>query len=262
MLRRWGLPVFLFALTLVVYLQVARFGFVRLDDPSYVLRNPHVLGGLKLSGVRWAFSTFHDGNWIPLTWLSLTLDASFYGKWPGGYHITNVLFHAVNVLIVYWTFASMTGNVSRSAFVAALFAVHPLHVESVAWIAERKDVLSLLFGLLSLRAYVKYAHRQRIAWLGLAWAYFLASLLSKQTLVTLPVVLLLLDYWPLGRYTDHPDVAPNSGGGGPGREPVTPPRRRVFQRAWCWRNSRSLRPARRFAPSPFRLNRTANSSNR
>ena len=127
------------------------------------------------------------------------VDATLYGSWPGGHHLANVVLHVANVLLVFALFARATGNSWRSAFVAALFAVHPLHVESVAWIAERKDVLSLFFGLLALYAYVRYVQRQRIALLGMALAFFLCSLLSKQTLVTLPFVLLLLDYWPLRR---------------------------------------------------------------
>jgi tetratricopeptide (TPR) repeat protein len=158
-----------------------------------------VLAGLKLDGIRWAFATFQDANWIPLTWLSLMADATLYGPRPGGYHVTNLLLHLANVLLVLAAFTRLTGNPLRSAFVAGLFAVHPLHVESVAWISERKDVLSLFFGLLSLNAYVAYAQHRRFALFAVSWVCFVCSLLSKQTLVTLPFVFLLLDFSPLGR---------------------------------------------------------------
>jgi hypothetical protein len=199
--RERNLCLLLAALTLIVYVQVWRFDFVRLDDPKYIANNRHILGGVAVDGIRWAFGTFYDGNWHPLTWLSLMLDASLFGRRPGGYHITNVTLHVANVLLVFALFSEMTRSRGPSAFVAALFAVHPLHVESVAWVSERKDVLSMLFALLSMRAYVQYAQEPRVARLGLSWLYFLGSLLSKQTFVTLPLVFLLLDYWPLGRWS-------------------------------------------------------------
>jgi protein O-mannosyl-transferase len=164
-----------------------------------VSENRQVLTGLSSSGFRWAFAGFHDANWIPLTWLSLMADATFYGARPGGYHFTNVLLHCANVLLVLSLLSRLTSDPLRSAFVAGLFAVHPLHVESVAWIAERKDVLSLFFGLLSLNAYVAYAQRGRFSALFLSGMWFVCSLLSKQTLVTLPFVFLLLDWYPLRR---------------------------------------------------------------
>jgi len=192
----------LVAAALAVYLQASRFDFVMVDDPVYVGDNEHVREGLRLGNLGWAFTTFRDGNWFPLTWISLMLDATLYGLWPGGYHLTNVLLHTANVLLVFATFARMTRQVLPSAVVAALFAVHPLHVQSVAWIAERKDVLSMFFGLGSLYAYVAYAQtgRRRWQWLVLSLLLFLCSLCSKQTLVTLPCVFLLLDLWPLRRW--------------------------------------------------------------
>jgi protein O-mannosyl-transferase len=196
----------LVALTLGVYGQVYRFEFLNCDDAIYVNRNPNVFGGLSVDSVRWAFRVVHDANWIPLTWLSLMLDATCYGSWPGGYHITNALLHLANVLLVFAIFARATGNPQSSALVAALFAVHPLHAESVAWIAERKDVLSMFFGLLSLFAYVRYAQldrtapRRALVALALALVFFVCSLMSKQTFVTLPFLFLLLDYWPLRRF--------------------------------------------------------------
>ena len=154
---------------------------------------------MSAKDIAWAFGTFYDCNWIPLTWMSLMLDATLYGTWPGGHHLVNVLLHAANVLLVFAVLLKATGKTGQSAFVAALFAVHPLHVESVAWIAERKDVLSLFFGLAALYAYVGYAQKPGRARLALSIVCYLCSLLSKQTLVTLPFVLLLLDSWPLRR---------------------------------------------------------------
>ncbi len=198
--RAWLLSGMLVAATLAVYLQAARFNFVMVDDPVYVGDNEHVREGLSVGNLGWAFTTFRDGNWFPLTWISLMLDASIYGLWPGGYHLTNVLLHTANVLLVFATFARLTGQQLPSAAVAALFAVHPLHVQSVAWIAERKDVLSILFGLGSLYAYVASAQTGRRRWLAISLLLFLCSLCSKQTLVTLPCVFLLLDFWPLRRW--------------------------------------------------------------
>ena len=199
-----GLSVLLIALTLAVYARALRFRFVVFDDPRYVTDNFHVLSGLSLRGIRWAFSTFHDCNWIPLTWVSLMLDATLYGCWAGGFHATNLLLHIANVLLVFFCFQRATGQTGRSAFVAALFAVHPLHVESVAWITERKDVLSMFCGLVSLWAYIRYAQGRHSAWLALALGSFTCSLASKQTFVTLPFVFLLCDFWPLGRFPGAP----------------------------------------------------------
>ncbi len=198
--RFWLLSALLVAATLAVYLQATRFDFVMVDDPVYVGDNEHVREGLSVGNLGWAFTTFRDGNWFPLTWISLMLDASIYGLWPGGYHLTNVLLHTANVLLEFATFARMTRQVLPSAVVAALFAIHPLHVQSVAWIAERKDVLSMLFGLGSLYAYVASAQTERRRWLLLSVLLFLCSLCAKQTFVTLPCVFLLLDVWPLRRW--------------------------------------------------------------
>lgn len=190
----------LLLLVAVIYGQVRSFAFVDLDDQTYVYENRHVLTGLTLANVRWSVVGIHDCNWIPLTWLSLMLDATFYGPWPGGYHITNVLLHALCSLLLYALLVKATGRATRSAFVAAIFAVHPLHVESVAWISERKDVLSTFFGLLSILFYVDYAKLRRRRFLCASIALFVLSLLSKPSLVSLPLVLLLLDYWPLSRF--------------------------------------------------------------
>ncbi len=197
--QNFVLGALLVAITLAVYGQTCRFDFIVLDDPSYVKWNRYVLDGLKPTSLQWAFCQFNDSNWIPLTWVSLMADAMAYHNWPDGYHITNVLLHVTNVLLVFVIFSQMTGCAARSAFAAALFAVHPLHVESVAWITERKDVLCTLFGLLSLWAYVSYARSHRRSLYVAAFGCLVLSLMAKQTFVTLPCVFLLLDYWPLKR---------------------------------------------------------------
>src|SRR5208282_5861031 len=146
-------------LVAVAYLQVLRFDFVNYDDTVYVPDNPQVRAGFSLAGIGWAFTTFETANWYPLTWLSLMLDCQIFGRFPGGNHAVNAALHAANAVLLFIVLLRMTGARWRSAAVAALFAVHPLHVESVAWIAERKDVLSTLFFLLSLLAYQRYAAR-------------------------------------------------------------------------------------------------------
>src|SRR5437867_7197253 len=187
--------------TLAVFWRVAGFDFTAFDDQVYVKENPRVLGGLTPGGVLWAFTTMHAANWHPLTWLSLMLDATIGGVRPTVYHITNLLLHLANTLLLFTLLRKMTGLVWRSGFVAALFAVHPLHVESVAWVAERKDVLSTLFWMLTLWSYVSYVRQPRPRRYVLVLVLFALGLLAKPMLVTLPFVLLLLDYWPLGRVT-------------------------------------------------------------
>jgi cytochrome c-type biogenesis protein CcmH/NrfG len=197
--RRLLIDIGLVALTLAVYAQVWDFGFTQLDDHAYTDANVHVASGLTFAGASWAFRTFSEANWIPLTWISLMADASVYGSWPGGYHLTNVLLHVVNVLLLFHFLSSATVQSGASVVVAALFAVHPIHGESVAWVTERKDVLSMFFGLASLLFYVLYARHRTYAAYAASLAALTASLLSKQTFVTLPFVFLLLDYWPLAR---------------------------------------------------------------
>lgn len=184
-----------------IYGRSIGYGFVGFDDPRYVGNNRPVLDGPSWDGVRWAFSTFHDGNYLPLSWLSLMVDSSLSGGFAGGYRLTNLILHAANAFLLFLFFESATKSRWRSAFVAALFAVHPLHVESVAWVSERKDVLSLFFGILALNAYARFVDKHRFVWLALCWFLFVCSLLAKQTLVTLPFLLLLLDYWPFQRWT-------------------------------------------------------------
>jgi tetratricopeptide (TPR) repeat protein len=174
-------------------------GFVNFDDDLYVTANPHVQAGLSWAGWVWAWTTTEVSNWHPLTWLSLQLDAQLYGERAWGFHLTSVLLHAANTVLLFWVLARMTGAVWRAAVVAALFGLHPLHVESVAWVAERKDVLSTLFGLLALGAYVRYADWPALGRNFGVVILFALSLLAKPMLVTLPCLLVLLDYWPLGR---------------------------------------------------------------
>ncbi len=198
----------LVAVTLAVYWPVLRCDFVNYDDPDYFTSNPRVLAGLTSPNMVWAFSTGHTGNWHPLTWLSLMLDATLFGKGPLGPHLTNLLLHAANTVLLFMLLQRLTAANWRSAFVAALFALHPLHVESVAWIAERKDVLSTFFGLLALGAYARYVEKSKVqspkskVFYGLALLFFALGLMSKPMLVTLPFVMLLLDYWPLKRIAD------------------------------------------------------------
>ena len=184
---------------LAMYGQVRSHAFVSFDDPIYVTENPQVRGGLSWTGVVWAFTTFHDSNWFPLTWLSHMLDCQLFGLESGWHHLTNVGLHALSTLLLFAVLRRMTDARWRSGMVALLFAVHPLHVESVAWVAERKDVLSALFWMLTLWAYTSYAARPGRARYAVALFLFCLGLMAKPMLVTLPVVLLLLDLWPLRR---------------------------------------------------------------
>ena len=186
--------------TLAVYWQVCNYDFIKYDDDVYVTDNYHVTSGLSVPNIRWAFTTPHAGNWLPLTWLSFMLDCQLFGPNPGWMHLVNLLLHIANTLMLFAVLKKMTGSLWPSAFVAALFALHPLHVESVAWITERKDVLSTLFLLLTLAAYVSYVRRPGLVRYLLTVLLFTLGLLAKPMLVTLPFLLLLLDYWPLERF--------------------------------------------------------------
>jgi tetratricopeptide (TPR) repeat protein len=218
-------------ITLLVYLPASRDGFVNYDDQDYVTENSAVQKGLTWPGIKWAFTTSHASNWHPLTWLSHMADCELFALNPGAHHLVNVLFHTANVVLLFLLLLWLTGELWPAAFVAALFAWHPLHVESVAWISERKDVLSTFFALLTLLAYTRYAqhvtsalcqvtrtnstsspvtrlpaealakagHPSRFYWLALI--FFALGLMAKPMLVTLPFVMLLLDYWPLKRVT-------------------------------------------------------------
>jgi len=208
--KRWIIPgvcIFLAVITLVVYGQTLRSGFVNYDDDNYVYENPTVAAGLTLKGIASAFSHGEVDNWVPLTTISHMLDCQMYGLNAGGHHLTNVLLHTASVILLFLVLRQMTGALWRSAFVAAVFAVHPLHVESVAWVSERKDVLSGLFFMLTLWAYVAYV-RQPASFARYLMVLFLfgLGLMSKPMLVTLPFVLLLLDYWPLKRFSNTEPV--------------------------------------------------------
>ncbi len=192
---------FLVLTTLAVYWQVGDHEFVNFDDDLYVTENYHVQRGLTLENINWAFS-FTDKEktyWHPLTWLSHMLDCQLYGLSPGMHHLTNLVLHIVSTLLLFLVFNRMTGALWRSAFIAALFALHPLNVDSVAWVAERKNLLSTFFWMLTMLAYVRYTERPGIYRYLLTFLVFALGLLAKPMLVTLPLVLLLLDYWPLGR---------------------------------------------------------------
>jgi tetratricopeptide (TPR) repeat protein len=195
------LCVALIAVTIGVFLQTADHRFINFDDPGYVTENPRVKGGLTGENVAWAFSATAMSNWHPLTWLSHMTDVEMFGLDPRGHHLTNVFFHAASTLLLFFLLAQITGAPWQSLFVAALFALHPLHVESVAWVAERKDVLSGFFWFLTLLLYARYVTRGGTTRYLLALLSFAAGLMAKPMLVTLPVVMLLLDGWPLKRFT-------------------------------------------------------------
>src|SRR6266478_9272684 len=186
--------------TFGIYAQVIGHHFITLDDLSYIADNPMVNRGVTLAGLAWAFTTFHAGNWHPLTWIAHMIDSQLFGMIAGGHLLVSALIHATNTLLVFWFLLRTTHARWPSALVAALFALHPLHVESVAWASERKDTLSTFFGLLSLIVYVRYVEAPssiRYVWTAITLAL---GLLAKPMLVTWPFVMLLLDYWPLGRW--------------------------------------------------------------
>lgn len=198
---------FLAALTFAVYGQMIGHGFISFDDESYITQNPIVQRGLSMDGLAWAFSSPHVYNWHPLTWLSHMVDVQLFGLKAGGHHLMSLLFHIVNTLLLFLILRAMTGSLWRSAAVAALFALHPLHVESVAWASERKDLLSTLFLLLTLWFYLQYVQQPGFRRYWPVLLFYTACLLTKQMAVTLPLLLLLLDYWPLGRLLPA-DAAP------------------------------------------------------
>lgn len=194
---------FLAAVVLLLYFPTVHHDFLRLwDDDAYVTDNPHVRSGLTLTSIEWAFSSFEQSNWHPVAWLSHMLDCGLFGLNPGAQHAVNLALHAANVFLLFWLLQRATRAVWRSFFVAALFAVHPLNVETVAWIAQRKSLLSALFSLLTLAAYGWYL--QRVGWkryLLLAFAFAMA-LMAKPMAVSLPLLLLLFDFWPLKRFEE------------------------------------------------------------
>ncbi len=194
------LCLFLAVASLVVYLQVTNCDFVNYDDELYLTENPNIKAGLTSESIIWAFTTGYASNWHPLTWLSHMLDIDLYGLNPMGHHWTNLQIHIVNTVLLFLFLRWMTGAIWKSAFVAALFAIHPLHVESVAWIAERKDVLCAFFWILSMLAYVGYVRHPKKRYYLLLVILFALGLMSKPMIVTLPFALLLLDFWPLDRF--------------------------------------------------------------
>jgi tetratricopeptide (TPR) repeat protein len=204
--RQWltaGICICLAVLTWAVFGQTLRHDFVNYDDPRYVYQNTRITSGLNIAGIAWAFTHIHSENWHPLTTITHMLDCSLYGLKAGGHHFSNVLFHTIAVVLLFLALQQMTGALWKSAFVAAVFAIHPLHVESVAWVAERKDVLSGIFFMLTLLSYVHYARAPSLRRYLVVAFVFALGLMSKPMLVTLPFVLLLLDYWPLRRIRDQ-----------------------------------------------------------
>jgi len=199
---------FILLAVFLVFGQTLKHKFVNFDDHIYVYENPWVMHGLSFEGIKWAFAQAHFGNWDPLTWVSHMLDCQLYGLEAGGHHLSSVLLHGATAILLFLVLIRMTGSFWPSALVAVLFAIHPLRVESVAWVAERKDVLSGLFFVLTLGAYAEYVRRPfSLAWYLAVVITFALGLMSKPSIITLPFVLLLLDYWPLRRIGSPVDHA-------------------------------------------------------
>lgn len=196
----FAICLFLVLCTLSVFWQVKDFDFVNYDDDLYVFENSLVKEGVTLKGIYWSFQTTQGGNWHPLTWFSHMMDVEMYGLSPGRHHLTNVFFHTINTLLIFLIFRRMTGKDWQSGVVAILFAIHPFHVESVAWVSERKDCLSAFFGMLTIWAYFRFADQQSIKRYLVVLFFFALGLMAKPMLVSLPFVLLLLDFWPIRRF--------------------------------------------------------------
>jgi tetratricopeptide (TPR) repeat protein len=196
----------LIVIILAVYMQVGNYEFTNFDDPEYVTENPHVSSGITGKNIIWAFTFVEENNWHPITWLSHMADVELYGMNPRGHHLTNVIIHTVSSLLLLFLLLRFTGSLWQSSFVAFLFALHPLHVESVAWVAERKDVLSAFFWFLTLFLYSEYASKRKLTLYMLSLLTFVLGLMSKPMLVTLPIVMLLMDFWPLDRYRHEEQV--------------------------------------------------------
>jgi tetratricopeptide (TPR) repeat protein len=194
------ISLFLTLATAAAFWQLPGHDFITIDDNVYVTDNSYVAAGLNAKSIRWAFTTVRAEFWHPLTWLSLMADNQLFGGSPGGYHLTNLLFHIINTLLLFFFLGKATGNLWQSGFAACLFALHPLHVESVAWIAQRKDVLSTLFWLLALMCYAHFVEKPSRSRYGWVLVFFILGLMSKPMLITLPFTLLLLDYWPFCRF--------------------------------------------------------------
>jgi len=185
--------------TLAVFWQINKFEFINLDDPVYIKDNLGIRSGITLNSIMWALNTRHADLWNPLVWLSFMLDYQLYGFRAGGYHVTNLILHIFSSLLLFWLFCRMTGELWKSAFVAAFFALHPLHVESVVWVSERKDVLSAFFWMLTLCLYIRYTEKPFVRRYLMVLCSFILALMSKPMVVTLPLIMILLDYWPLSR---------------------------------------------------------------
>jgi len=198
--NRTVMTILLVIVTAAAFSPVLTAGYINCDDRLYVTENPYVQAGLTNESIRWAFTALHANNWHPLTWLSHMLDIRLFGMNPTGHHLTSLLLHLANTMLLAWLLKRLTGAFWRSWAVAALFALHPLHVESVAWVAERKDVLSAFFWLITMVCYERFARRPESGTYILTCICFILGLLAKPMVVTLPIVLLLLDFWPLGRW--------------------------------------------------------------
>ena len=215
-------------LTLVAYLPVLSdrgIEFLNVDDRRYIVDTPQVTAGLHWHGIAWALAATNQSNWHPLTWMSWQLDASLYGADAWGFHVTNVVLHVTSAVLLMLVLVRASGSLLRSLTVAALFALHPLHVESVAWVSERKDVLSTVFFMLAMLAHVSYARRPGLGRYGLVLLATVLGLMAKSMLVTLPCVLLLLDVWPLRRPLQGPPPDRKAAAPGPrrvGRQPHAP----------------------------------------
>lgn len=212
--RRWLVAAALALIAAAVYGRAFFNGFVNFDDTFYATDNYRVQRGLTVDNIRWAMTSVEHANWHPLTWLSLQLDATLFGQSAAGYHATSVLLHITNTVLLFWILHRATGAEAASGVTAALFALHPLHVESVAWVSERKDVLSGFFWLLTMAAYARYVAHKRLRWYGITAALFALGLCAKPMVVTLPFVLLLWDFWPLRRWSSRYEGARGRGAEG------------------------------------------------
>jgi len=200
------ISLFLVIATSAVYWQVRNFEFIEYDDNDYITENSYVRSGLSLRGIKWAFTAAHSANWHPVTWLSHILDAEFYGLNAGGHHITSLFFHILNTLLLFQVLRQMTGALWQSGFAAAMFALHPLHAESVAWVSERKDVLSAFFWMLTLQSYLRYVRQPGIISYLPVFIFLFMGLMTKPMLVTLPFIMILLDYSVLDRFRNRKPV--------------------------------------------------------
>jgi tetratricopeptide (TPR) repeat protein len=222
------LCVFLVLITVAVYWQVRDHEFIGYDDDNYVAENNYVKKGITSESVIWAFTAIHAGNWHPVTWLSHMLDVELFGVNAGAHHLVNLFFHILNSLLLFIVFKKMTSRTWQSAFMAFLFALHPLHVESVAWVAERRDVLSTFFWLLTIWSYARFVRRPVMIRYAAVAGFFTLGLMAKPMVVTLPFVLLLLDYWPLNRFKAGQTNDPGPAAGKP--NPAIPVLRLVSEK--------------------------------